>query len=98
MPAAYVDAGHVTHGYAITGHKTQGMTSNHVFVFGSDTLYREWGYESMSRGHGMNWLYAVGTSLDAEEPLRSRPEGSTDRPLALIRAGAGVPRRRTWPT
>jgi AAA domain len=38
VPATYLDAGHITHGYAITGHKSQGMTSNHVFVLGSDTI------------------------------------------------------------
>lgn len=87
MPAEYVDAGHVTHGYAITGHKAQGMTSNHVFVLGSDTIYREWGYVSMSRGRGINRLYTVETSLDHEDRLGSRRKTrSTGRPLALTRA------------
>ncbi len=48
---------HVTHGYAITGHKAQGLTVDHTFVYGSDTLYREWGYVALSRGRQSNRLY-----------------------------------------
>lgn len=85
VPAAYLDAGHVTHGYAITGHRAQGMTSNHVFVLGSDTIYREWGYVSMSRGRGINRLYAVETHLDVRDTHEPSPwsRSSACRPLAL---------------
>ncbi|MFP4150308.1 MAG: MobF family relaxase, partial [Nitriliruptoraceae bacterium] len=44
LPAGYLDAGHVAHGYAITGHKAQGLTCDHTYTLGTDTLYREWGY------------------------------------------------------
>lgn len=57
LPADYLGAGHVTHGYAITGHKAQGMTADHTFVLGSDELYREWGYVALSRGRHTNRLY-----------------------------------------
>ncbi|MEX0592555.1 MAG: MobF family relaxase [Nitriliruptoraceae bacterium] len=57
VPARYIDDGHVTHGYAITGHKAQGLTVDHAFVLGSDDLYREWGYVAMSRGRHTNRLY-----------------------------------------
>jgi hypothetical protein len=53
----YLDAGHVTHGYAITGHKAQGLTVDHTYVLGSEALYREWGYVAMSRGRHTNRLY-----------------------------------------
>ena len=43
-PAEYLDAGHVTHGYATTIHKAQGATVDRAFLLGSDALYREAGY------------------------------------------------------
>jgi Ti-type conjugative transfer relaxase TraA len=58
----YLDAGHVTHGYAITGHKAQGLTVEHTYVLGSEALYREWGYVALSRGRQTNRLYQ--TALD----------------------------------
>lgn len=57
LPADYLDAGHVAHGYAITGHKSQGLTCDHTYTLGTDTLYREWGYVAMSRGRITNQLY-----------------------------------------
>ncbi|MEA2435260.1 MAG: hypothetical protein QOG54_2717 [Actinomycetota bacterium] len=59
LPTEYLEAGHVTHAYAITGHKAQGMTSDRAFVLGDDSLYREWGYVAMSRGREENRLYVV---------------------------------------
>jgi len=47
------------HGYALTGHKAQGLTVDQAFVLGSDQLYREWGYVAMSRGRAGNRLYLV---------------------------------------
>jgi Ti-type conjugative transfer relaxase TraA len=58
----YLDAGHVTHGYAITGHKAQGLTVEHTYVLGSEALHREWGYVALSRGRQTNRLYQ--TALD----------------------------------
>jgi len=57
LPADYLDAGHVTHGYAITGHKAQGLTCDHTYTLGTETLYREWGYVALSRGRITNQLY-----------------------------------------
>jgi Ti-type conjugative transfer relaxase TraA len=57
LPASYLDTGHVTHGYAITGHKAQGLTCDHTYTLGTETLYREWGYVAMSRGKLSNQLY-----------------------------------------
>ena len=57
LPGGYLHAGHVVHGYAITGHKAQGLTVDHTFVLGSDSLYREWGYVALSRGRQTNRLY-----------------------------------------
>ncbi|MCC5947619.1 MAG: AAA family ATPase [Nitriliruptoraceae bacterium] len=57
LPSGYLDAGDVAHGYAITGHKAQGLTCDHTYTLGTDTLYREWGYVAMSRGRITNQLY-----------------------------------------
>ncbi len=59
LTSDYVEAGHVTHAYAITGHKAQGMTTERAFVLGDDSMYREWGYVAMSRGREENRLYVV---------------------------------------
>ncbi len=32
----------VAHGYAVTGHVAQGLTTDRAFVLASDELYREW--------------------------------------------------------
>jgi Ti-type conjugative transfer relaxase TraA len=87
LPPAYLDASHVDHGYAITGHKAQGMTSSHAFVLGSDSIYREWGYVSMSRGRGTNRLYAVADGLDVGETHEPSPRRRAPRrSLALVHA------------
>jgi conjugative relaxase-like TrwC/TraI family protein len=57
LPGGYLDARHVTYGYAITGHKAQGLTVDHTYTLGTETLYREWGYVTMSRGRLTNQLY-----------------------------------------
>ena len=60
LPAEYLDAGHVAHGYATTIHKAQGATVDHSLVLGTDDLYREAGYVALSRGRTTNTLYTVG--------------------------------------
>jgi ATP-dependent exoDNAse (exonuclease V) alpha subunit len=68
LPVDYLDAGHVVHGYAITGHKAQGLTCDHTYVLGTESLYREWGYVAMSRGRQSNQLYH-GPGLDDDDEL-----------------------------
>jgi ATP-dependent exoDNAse (exonuclease V) alpha subunit len=67
----------VDHGYAMTATKAQGMTTDRVFVLGTDKLYREWGYVAMSRARLETRLY-VATGDDpapAELDLRRGPPG-----------------------
>lgn len=59
LPPAYLNAGHLTHGYAITGHKAQGITASRTWILGSDDAYREWCYTALSRGRHGNWIYVV---------------------------------------
>jgi Ti-type conjugative transfer relaxase TraA len=81
LPAEYLDAGHVSHGYAITGHKAQGMTIDRAFVLGDEAMYREWGYVALSRGRTENRLYVVAGELDpTDDPGHGRnPTGAWDR-------------------
>jgi conjugative relaxase-like TrwC/TraI family protein len=58
----------IAHGYAVTGHVAQGLTTERVFVLTSDLLYREWAYTAMSRGRQDNRLYILRT------PDRTRDE------------------------
>jgi conjugative relaxase-like TrwC/TraI family protein len=46
-------------GYALTVFRSQGITVDHAFLFGNDTLFQEAGYTALSRGRLSNHLYAV---------------------------------------
>ena len=59
LPAAYLDAGHLTHAYATTIHKAQGMTCDRTLVLGSGALFQEAAYTALSRGRTENHLYLV---------------------------------------
>ena len=75
LPSWYLEDGHLTHVYAITGHKAQGLTCDEAFILGSDVMYREWGYTALSRGRASNRLYLVATDPVADEAhTRHRPE------------------------
>ncbi len=68
VPLRYVLDGHVTHAYALTIHKSQGMTCDVTLVLGDDTLHAEAGYTAMSRGRFRNHLYTVAAD-DSGDPL-----------------------------
>ena len=93
LPAGYLDAGHVTHGYAITGHKAQGLTCDHTYTLGTETLYREWGYVAMSRGRLTNQIYH-GPGSDHDETLHhhvDHDESVPDLASRLRRSRAETP-------
>jgi conjugative relaxase-like TrwC/TraI family protein len=57
LPAWYLEDGHIDYGYALTGHRAQGITVDRTFaVIGGDTG-REWAYVAMSRGRESNRAY-----------------------------------------
>jgi len=90
LPASYLDARTdrggrtLDHGYAITGHMAQGMTTGRAFVLGSEELYREWGYVALSRGRTENHLYLTAPTDDRDEIAPAEPPG--DRLKTLTRA------------
>jgi ATP-dependent exoDNAse (exonuclease V) alpha subunit len=57
LPAPYVEERHIDHGYALTGHKAQGMTVDRTFAVIGGGTSREWAYVVMSRGRESNRAY-----------------------------------------
>jgi ATP-dependent exoDNAse (exonuclease V) alpha subunit len=57
LPSWYLDQGDVGYGYALTGHKAQGVTTGHTFTVVTGNAEREWLYVAMSRGRHTNTLY-----------------------------------------
>ena len=91
LPGAYVRAGHLDHGYALTAHLAQGSTVDRAFVLGSDELYREWGYTALSRHRSEARFYVSATPAflnRAAEPLTTDGDvtGAVTRMLADSRA------------
>ncbi len=89
LPSSYLAAGHVTHAYAVTFHKAQGLTVRDAFVLVDDTLDRERGYTGMSRGTHTNQLYITDTPDERGEE-RHAPEPAND---AVTRARRSLGRR-----
>src|SRR6516162_3664645 len=81
LPARYLDAGHVAHAYALTGHKTQGLTLERAFVLADDRrALRGWGYVALSRAREQTRLYTTATELEPDPPpQRSEAADPLDR-------------------
>jgi hypothetical protein len=63
----YLEAGHVRHAYALTGHSGQGVTVDRAFVLGSgDARLQEWGYVALSRARDATRLYVTANVVDRE--------------------------------
>jgi len=93
LPRSYLEAGNLTHAYAMTGHKTQAMTTNKAFVLGDETLYREWTYVAMSRGRNDNRLYVV-AGVDPEREEVGGEVASIDDPLREVVDAVGRSRAK----
>ncbi len=66
LPRRYLEAGHVEHAYALTGHAGQGLTVERAFVLGADRgRLQEWGYVALSRARETTRLYV---SAELGEP------------------------------
>jgi conjugative relaxase-like TrwC/TraI family protein len=91
LPARYLDAGHVRHAYALTGHKTQGLTVERAFVLAEgEGRLKEWGYVALSRARCETRLHAAARELDPDaSPHRIKPAGPLERLAdALTRSAA----------
>jgi conjugative relaxase-like TrwC/TraI family protein len=83
VPADYLDAGHVAHGYARTIHASQGETGYTSHVYADDTLLRELGYTALSRSRHRNTLYLT---VPADHAASGDPYAALRR--TLERSGA----------
>ncbi|MBV8960137.1 MAG: relaxase domain-containing protein, partial [Actinobacteria bacterium] len=85
VPLEYLREGHLTHAYALTIHKSQGMTCDVALVLGDDGLHAEAGYTAMTRGRAINRLYAVTADdhSDLVADLRRSLERSTAKTAAI---------------
>jgi ATP-dependent exoDNAse (exonuclease V) alpha subunit len=57
LPASYLEAGHLDHGYALTVHKVQGLTVEQAYVLGTEALTKEAGYVALSRARDRSELF-----------------------------------------
>ena len=93
LPASYLADGHVTHAYATTIHKAQGITVDRSLVLGTDDLYRQAGYVALSRGRHTNTLYAIGTpTIDPD--LTHAPKTGSRQPADLVWEALGKRRAK----
>jgi len=93
LPAAYIAAGHLTHAYAMTIHKSQGMTCDVALALGDDTLHKQAGYTAVTRGRERNHVYAVAPqepNVLATAELRRALEVSTAKEMAHDRGGLSL--------
>ncbi len=69
VPREYLDAGHLQHGYAITGHQAQGTTVERAYVLAPDTgRLKEWGYVALSRARSETHITLTTQSLETADP------------------------------
>ncbi|MGH8875532.1 MAG: ATP-dependent DNA helicase, partial [Acidimicrobiia bacterium] len=87
LPAWYLSSGHLEHGYALTGHKAQGVTVRRSFTVAGGGIDREWTYVTMSRGREANTLYMVSPNPEEEciHLAHRRPEPAEQVVRALGR-------------
>jgi hypothetical protein len=67
LPVWYLEQGHVEHGYALTGHKAQGVTTGRTFTVITGATDRQWAYVALSRGREANTLYLAGLEPEDHE-------------------------------
>jgi conjugative relaxase-like TrwC/TraI family protein len=57
LPASYLEAGHLDHGYALTVHKAQGLTVDRSYVLATEAMTKEAGYVALSRARAGSELF-----------------------------------------
>jgi ATP-dependent exoDNAse (exonuclease V) alpha subunit len=79
ITATWAERHDLSHAYAMTLHKAQGLTVDHALLYGSQALTREAGYVGLSRGRRANHIYA--TTHEMSDRTGECDFGQTD-PLA----------------
>ena len=83
LPAWFLSAGFVEHGYALTGHAAQGATFERAFILASDEgALREWGYAACSRARSETHLYLSASGHEREANGRAIEETDATTRLA----------------
>jgi conjugative relaxase-like TrwC/TraI family protein len=84
----YLERGWLEHAYALTIHKAQGVTCDHVLLVGPAGLYREGTYVALSRARHSASIYATtaqAVALDQRHdsgiPLPTETDGDTEQDL-----------------
>ena len=93
LPASYLEAGHLGHGYTLTVYKAQGVTVDRAFVLSSESLTREAGYVAMSRARESTELFVSVRSDPDEVAHDPRRTGEVD-PLDELRRRLGTSRAK----
>ena len=71
----YLEAGHVRHAYALTGHSGQGVTVDRAFVLGSgEARLQEWGYVALSRAREATRLYVTANTFERESDFHEHDD------------------------
>jgi conjugative relaxase-like TrwC/TraI family protein len=83
LPAAYLAAGHLDHGYALTVHKAQGATYDTALLCGDDHLYAEAGYTAFTRGRDHNHAYVLTEQTADPQALARRLARQAAEPAAV---------------
>lgn len=90
LPPWYLEGGHLTHAYASTVHKAQGLTVDVALLLGDDTLFAEAGYTGITRGRDRNRLYLVDApDHDGIDAVRRALERSGAKHAAVEYEGLG---------
>jgi conjugative relaxase-like TrwC/TraI family protein len=69
LPLSFGTDGYLTHGYATTIHKAQGLTVDRAFLLATDALTREAGYVAMSRARLSTELFVPTSSFEDGLPV-----------------------------
>jgi conjugative relaxase-like TrwC/TraI family protein len=93
LPRVYLEAGHVEHAYALTGHAGQGLTVERAFVLGSDRgRLQEWGYVALSRAREATRLYVSAEVGERESHFHELDERDPVTRLAQALEQSGAER------
>jgi conjugative relaxase-like TrwC/TraI family protein len=65
-------SGRLTHAYAMTVHKAQGLTTQECLLYGTGALCQQAGYVALSRGRETNRIYTTLNSFDRDSETPSR--------------------------
>jgi len=96
----YLERGHLTHGYALTVHKSQGATVDRAFVLVTASLTREAGYVAMSRARRSTELFVATSPVEDGVDVPEHHHRVQERAdhMASLAARLGVSRAKQLAT